>query len=187
MTFYFGPVLWADDIFGRQFPDTGTELVEKIRRKFGCGPTDKIVLTRDLKGRLYATNPKVIGPPVEGSNNGGNGRPAHLYLGAHYINDPTHGLQPGSAEWDKAAKQANVRLMEDGAVVAKREIKEGQEILMVYSEGPDLVYGGKYYQEKNSENDVGNTGSAEDEPDAVYESDNASETVKRPKKRRRGM
>jgi hypothetical protein len=68
----------------------------------------------------------------------------YFYLGAHFIRDPMKGCMRHTDEWVKARKSVNAKMLEDGTIVATKEIKYGEEILLRYDEMPDLVYEGKF-------------------------------------------
>jgi hypothetical protein len=155
VTFFMGPVRWYGAKKGGPL-----RTPEELRKKYPdvFGNKNRIVVMRDLAGLVFATSHELFGgdSTVDLSE-----MIQELYLGAHYINDPTSEHEYGTTSWTKAARRANVRMMEDGTIVAKREIKYDDEILMVYNEMPDLEYGGEFNykeglvaEEENHESDL---------------------------------
>jgi hypothetical protein len=151
VTFYLGPVLWYGKDVGKGFPtpDYIENCIRPTLAKAGRPTDDKIVMLRDFEGRLWATSPKYLTVTKDATD-----EVPYLYLGAHYINDPTYGKDKGTTKWALSAKMANVRLMQDGAIVAKREIRCDEELLMVYSEGPDLAYEGQFGSVQSNDEDL---------------------------------
>jgi hypothetical protein len=132
VTLYVGQPVWASSIEGGNIPGYDYVRDSIVRDGFGFPPATFIAAMRDLRGRVFVVSPgpqipavvqvPKIGPGAAAQQMGKGstvekGKCDPLLLGAHF-------MQIETTKWP-----ANVVLLEDGSVVALKQIDVGVEIV----------------------------------------------------------
>jgi hypothetical protein len=57
-----------------------------------------------------------------------------LFLGMHYLKSATYGFEPDSRKFEKASKNQNCHLLDDGSIKAMKKISPNLEMLLLETE-----------------------------------------------------
>lgn len=115
--YYCGLTVWKSDIAGSKKP-TDDELISQGVR---CTRNRLTVINNEAK--WHTVTAKDVEPGAMGE--------APLYLGMHYLNSACFSLEVGSREYEKARKEQNCVVLDDGRVKATKKIPRNYEVLIM--------------------------------------------------------
>ena len=145
---YVGRQVWKSKKVGGKVPSD-----EKLEDVLPGKHKEYQVAIRDVDGRMVVLNPEPLERfilPNGERNEASVLKP--LYMGVHYMNDSSDGLESEGSTANKMKRLINTEMLEDGVIVTKKEVGVDEEMYLKYhlttkeegeEEGNDKVKEGK--------------------------------------------
>jgi hypothetical protein len=169
--FYIGPQVWISTKVGGKEPNQ-----KRLEAELPKKHQEYQVPVRNLEGTMVVYNPEPLERFIlRGGNINPDGERKPLYMGVHYMNDCSNGMESDSVMSTKVERDINVVLVEDGCVITKKQINVSEEMYL------------RYHRMKKEDEGIEANDESDDDSDAEdeEEKDDEEEEDKKPKARRK--